>query len=269
MTISSNTNNFGHADAIQFNAFLSADMVILNGKFTVDTTTAEYAAASVLEISLPGLTLEKSAVANAYIRTSETVTIGAYSSTYQIGTVVKTWISEGGKLCIEKFSHYDDLGQYELLFCTMYAGKNFRGDVAKFTKTTITFTYESSKSVTPSDRICVVQDGWCFLHFYYSNAMSFFREAIKATITGLPTDISADIYLVGGSHQATHKGCWIAEARIENGVFSVPEPSSSAGSTGYEPFVFAFLVRDGVAESSGTDDSGASESSADSTESTE
>ena len=59
MTISSNTNNFGHADVIQFNAFLSSDMVILNGKFTVDTTTAEYAAASVLEISLPGLTLEK------------------------------------------------------------------------------------------------------------------------------------------------------------------------------------------------------------------
>ncbi len=265
MTISSSSNNFGHADAIAFNAFLSPDMVVLNGKFTVDTAAAEYAAASVLEIVLPDLTLSKSAVSYAYIRGVETKDYGSYSSTYAFGTVVKTWISEGGRLCIEKFSHYDDLGQYDLLFCTLFAEKGYRGEVSKLTSTALTFTYESPVTLKPDEKVCVIADGWCFLHFYYGGFGGyFFNQAIKAAVAGLPADISADIYLVGGGQQSDHKGCWVSEARIENGTFSVPEPSSTSGNTGANPFVFAFLVRDGETENAdGSDKSDGSDSSTD------
>ncbi len=255
MTISSNTNNFGHTEAVSFKAFLSSDMVVLNGRFTVDTTSAEYAAAGILEITLPDLTLSKSAVAYAYIRGVETVDYGSFSSAYAIGTVVKTWIGEGGKLCIEKFSHYDDLGEYELLFCTMFAGKGYRGSVSNFAQTALTFNYETSVTLNPSEKVCIIAEGWCFLHFFYgSYAGDFFRQAIKAAVAGLPTDICADIYLVGGGQQSGHKGCWVAEARIEDGTFSVPEPSPTSANTGADPFVFAFLVRDGVAESTDSSD---------------
>ena len=176
----------------------------------------------------------------------ETKDYGSYSSTYAFGTMVKTWISEGGRLCIEKFSHYDDLGQYDLLFCTLFAEKGYRGEVSKLTTTALTFTYESPVTLKPDEKVCVIADGWCFLHFYYGGFGGyFFNQAIKAAVAGLPADISADIYLVGGGQQSDHKGCWVSEARIENGTFSVPEPSSTSGNTGANPFVFAFLVRDG------------------------
>ena len=73
MKIISTGNNFGHAEGMEFNAFLSDNVIVLNGRFAVDTAAEEYRSSEALEVYLPQLPMERSAVSNAYIRASVTV----------------------------------------------------------------------------------------------------------------------------------------------------------------------------------------------------
>lgn len=66
MKIISTGNNFGHAGGVEFNAFLSENAIVLNGRFSVDTASEEYRSAEVLEVYLPQLPMERSAVADGW-----------------------------------------------------------------------------------------------------------------------------------------------------------------------------------------------------------
>ena len=60
-TIIATGNNFG-AGPIQFTAFQDTNLLILNKEITFDPTNASYQAADELEIYVPDLNLEKSAI---------------------------------------------------------------------------------------------------------------------------------------------------------------------------------------------------------------
>ncbi len=254
MKIISTGNNFGHVGGMEFNAFLSENAIVLNGRFSVDTASEEYRSAEVLEVYLPQLPMERSAVSNAYIRTSVTVGQGTrYEKTENIGTVVKAWIKGGNTLCIEKFTEYDGNGSFEILLCSMFTTRGYRGVVAKLAKTAVKFTVLSEVSARASDLMCAVADGWCFLHLYFSTSGDLFRQDIRAQLEGFPEDASADVFLVGGGQQTGLKGTYVAEGHIGDGILIVTKTSASMGDTGEYPFLFAFIARDSVnADASGT-----------------
>ncbi len=128
MKITSIGNNFGHSEGMEFNAFLSENVIVLNGRFNVDTASEEFRSAKALEVYLPQLPMVKSAVSNAYIRASVTVWQGTrFERTESIGTVVKAWIKGGNTLCIEKFAEYDGNGSFEILLCSMFTTKGYQG----------------------------------------------------------------------------------------------------------------------------------------------
>ena len=56
-------NNFG-AGTIQFKDYQAENYVVLNAKFSYDPTNAAYQAAEVLEIYVPNLSINRSAVAS-------------------------------------------------------------------------------------------------------------------------------------------------------------------------------------------------------------
>ena len=60
-------NNFG-AGSIQFKDYQAENYVVLNAKFTYDPTDAAYLAADVLEIYVPDLAIDRSAVAGVIMR---------------------------------------------------------------------------------------------------------------------------------------------------------------------------------------------------------
>ena len=247
MKIISTGNNFGHAGGVEFNAFLSENVIVLNGRFSVDTTSEEYRSAEVLEVYLPQLPMERSAVSNAYIRASVIVGQGTrYEKTESLGTVVKAWIKGGNTLRIEKFTEYDGNGSFELLLCSMFTTRGYRGDVAKLTKTAVKFTVLSEVSARANDLMCAVANGWCFLHLYFSTSGDLFRQDIRAQLEGFPEDASADVFLVGGGQQSGLKGAYVAEGHIGDGILTVTNLSASMGDTGEYPFLFAFIVRDSV-----------------------
>ena len=254
MKIISIGNNFDHSEGMELNTFLSDNVIVLNGRFTVDTTSEEYRLAEALEVYLPRLPMAKSAVSNAYIRASVLVGQGTrFERTESVGTVVKAWIAGGNTLRIEKFTEYDGNGSFEILLCSIFTTRGYRGDVAKLTKTAVKFTVLSEVSAMANDRMCAVADGWCFLHLYFNTSGELFRQDIRAQLEGFPKDASTDVLLVGGGQQTGLKGAYIAEGRIEDGILTVTNPSASMGDTGENPFLFAFIVRDAAnANASGT-----------------
>ena len=60
-----------------------------------------------------------------------------------------------------------------------------------------------------------------------------------------PTDVNTDVPFLGGSNQYNPSVNGYSLAHVENGVFTCQERMSGFESTGYDPFIFAFLVRDG------------------------
>ena len=71
---------------------------------------------------------------------------------------------------------------------------------------------------------------------------------------GFPTDVCADVPFIGGSNQYNPSVNGFSLAHVETGVFSCQERMSGFDSTGYSPFIFAFLVRDGEQSQSGGND---------------
>lgn len=253
MTIISTGNNFGYAGQIGFNAFLSENLIVLNGRFSVDTTTEEYRSAETLEVCLPQLPMAKSAVSNAYIRASVMLNPGtAYERTESIGTVVGAWITGGDTLRIEKLTEYDGNGSFEILLCSMFTTRGYRGEVANLTQTAVKFTVLSDVSAKANDLMCITTEGWSFIHLYFNTSSSFFSREIRVQLEGFPENASADVFLVGGGQQTMYRGAHISEGRIGNGILTVPEPAASMSDTGENSFLYAFIVR-GSANAEGSE----------------
>lgn len=241
--ITSISNNFG-CGPIQMKDYQDDKMVILNGKFTVIPTNDDYRNCEVLEVKVPDLKIGRSAETFCYITTKETMAKGTYYE-YEamVATVCKTWIKDRNTICIEKFGVYDDLEEFTIWLCGMYPVVGQRGEVKVYDRTRLQYKALQT-TVSPSDLVCVVEEGWTFLHFYYYNAYGIRKGTpIEAELVNFPTDVDVEIPILGGNQQSNHGGCYWTEAGVKDGKFLVPEPEGYMGSTGYAPFVMAYLVR--------------------------
>ena len=245
--IQSTHNNFG-CGPIALQDFQSGSMAVLNGTVTIDTSSPEYAAAQVLEITLPELSIPRSCVTTCWLRSQKTIEYPDYSRTYSIGTAVRTWLRDSRTLCIEKLPIYDDLGSVTVILCTLYSVRGVRQPVRLSLRTELTLEYltEELHHQLPT---CAVEDGWCFLHICFDEMASHFGDSISIRLGGFPEDVSADLCLTGGSNNTGHPGSAMAEGRIEGGVLTVPDLGGMTKSTGWTPFIFMFAPRGGSQQS--------------------
>lgn len=206
--IHSTGNNFG-CGPIALQDFQSGCMAVLNGTVTIDTASPEYAAAQVLEITLPELSIPRSCVTSCWMRSLKTVEYPGYTRTYSIGTAVRTWLRDSRTLCIERLPIYDDLGSVTLVLCTMYAVRGVRRPVLPGTNTDLTLEY-LTEELDHRNVVC------------------------------------ADLCLTGGSNNTGHPGSAMAAGRIEGGVLTVPDLGGMSKSTGWTPFIFMFAPRGGT-----------------------
>ena len=242
--IHSTGNNFG-CGPIALQDFQSGSMAVLNGTITIDTASPEYAAAQVLEITLPELSIPRSCVTSCWMRSLKTVEYPGYSRTYSIGTAVRTWLRDSRTLCIEKLPIYDDLGSITLVLCTMYAVRGVRRPVLPSTNTDLTLEY-LTEELDHRNVVCAVEDGWCFLHICFDEFTSEFGDSVSIRLGGFPEDVSADLCLTGGSNNTGHPGSAMAAGRVEGGVLTVPDLGGMSKSTGWTPFIFMFAPRGGT-----------------------
>lgn len=109
--ITAKSNNFG-AGAITFKTLQNENHIILTGEVHVDTSNPAYLAADVLEISVPSLSIKKSAIS--------AVPMLAAGELPRQGTYAKTWIKDRNTICVEKISVFDSYGSFDLYFAAAY-----------------------------------------------------------------------------------------------------------------------------------------------------
>ena len=111
-------NNFGGPE-ISFKDYQGEHEIVLNAVFDYDSTNEAYRNARQLEIYVPALRFNKSAVAGCFFAAE-----GQYGP---IGTTVKTWIKNKNTIVIEKLTAWDNLTNHRIYICTMYGLRGFRG----------------------------------------------------------------------------------------------------------------------------------------------
>ena len=238
-------NNFG-AGTIQFKDYQAENYVVLNAKFTYDPTNAAYQAADVLEIYVPDLAIDRSAVAGVIMRFRDVRVSYGYTWDNSGGTVLKSWIKDKNTICIEKLTNFDEKGDITIYMQALYPMLNQPGSPIKGTRTRINMTQETRYLYWDSETFCVIFDHWVFVHIGFSSCSYSYRDSPwEATMGNFPTDVCADVPFCGGGNQYNPSVNGISEAHIENGIFTCQERTSGFEDTGYDPFIFAFLVRDG------------------------
>ena len=117
------SNNFG-AGQIQFKDYQCDKYVVLNAKFTVDTGSAEYLAASRLEIKVPDLSIGRSVEVPVAIRFTDRRTIGGEQVNCDGGTVLMSKVRDKNTISIERHPLFDNKGVVTIIISAMYATLN-------------------------------------------------------------------------------------------------------------------------------------------------
>ena len=111
------SNNFGvNPASIQLKDYQAQNIVVLQGMFTVDTTDADYQAASVLRITVPELSISKSHVTHVFV-------VNRKDGAHDI-TLTKAWVEKVNQICVMPLMEWDSLGSYEIFFASAFIPAN-------------------------------------------------------------------------------------------------------------------------------------------------
>ena len=237
-------NNFG-AGQIVFKSHQEENFVVLNAKVAYAPTNAAYQAADVLEIYVPDLSIERSAVAGVILTFHDRYVYTSYTWNNDRGTAIKSWIKDKNTICLEKFTNFDDKGEITIYIQALYTALARGSNTVKGTRTGINMAQENRYLYWSSETFCVIFEHWVFLHMQFSScSYSYRNQPWEAQMENFPVDVNADIPFLGGSNQYNPSVNGFSLAHVENGVFTCEERMNGFDSTGYDPFIFAFLVRD-------------------------
>ncbi|MGM9736967.1 MAG: hypothetical protein ACI3ZT_00975 [Candidatus Cryptobacteroides sp.] len=241
------SNNFG-AGTIQFKDVQESNYIVLNAKFTCNPQSDEYKAADVLEITVPALSIDRSAEAAVVVRFIDRRASSSSISAYDGGTVAKSWVKDAKTLCIEKLSVFDDQTELIIYIQTLYCQLAQGGNSIRCRKKNITCVTEGSYlSLSSSYTFCIVFKKWTFYHMMI-NSCTYAMQKMdwEALFENLPDDITADVPVIGAAcYNNTNLG-GVNECRLEEGFFSLPALERNIGffNTSNNVFSFAYLVRD-------------------------
>ncbi len=151
-------NNFG-AGTITFKDYQKNGVVVLNGSFTVDPSNQQYQQAEKLIISVPAMSIERSAY------TSVIMAIG--SGDHPQAIIVKSWISHPSTICIERLRKYESLGMpFTFIFCCAYVARAEHEQIVASNQENTWATSENNYMLIPG-----------LHHGYYENLLFLFGVA--------------------------------------------------------------------------------------------
>ena len=114
------SNNFG-APEIEFKDFQKEGLVVLNGAFRFDPSNEAYQAATVMEIKVPDLSINKSAYAAVYLIDIENEMPHA--------TLLKAWVKDCNTICMEPARCFDSKSCLQVVFCSGFVTKGIRSQL--------------------------------------------------------------------------------------------------------------------------------------------
>ncbi len=231
-------NNFGIAE-IEFRYWQEKGMVILNGVVSIDTENESYKAAEVLEITVPDLDINRSAVTAVFLRSSKAD--GA-------STIVKSWIKDVRTICVEKLPEFDEFGPLTLYFASAYVTLGQRMDCPLNTVIRPTIVNGGSGIQSASDTKAVVTDNWCYLYVCFNKfAGAEYQDAFECSVEGLPEDIDITFPVITASAYSYTFGTPTSICRLKGKTLSCEGRLAFGEGSNQGDFINIFIVRKGEA----------------------
>lgn len=231
-------NNFGVAE-IEFRSWQERGLVILNGVVSIDTENESYKAVEILEITVPDLSISRSAVTAVFLRSSKAD--GA-------STIVKSWIKDVRTICVEKLPEFDEFGPLTLYFASAYVTLGQRMDCPLNNVIRPTVMNGKSGIQSASDTKAVVTDNWCYLYICFSKfAGAEYQDAFECSVEGLPEDIDITFPVVTASAYSYTFGTPTSVCRLKGKTLSCDGRLAFGEGANQGDFINIFIVRKGEA----------------------
>ena len=229
-------NNFGVAE-IEFRDWQEKGLVILNGIIEIDTTDGKYLSAEVLEITVPDLSVSRSAVTAVFLRSSKVD--GA-------STIVKSWIKDSRTVCVEKLPEFDEYGPLTLYFASAYVTLGQRMDCPMNNVIRPAIVNGESGKQSISNAKAVVTERWCYLYICFSSfAGNDYKDAFECTLDGLPEDIDITFPVVTASAYSYTFGTPTSVCRLKGKTLSCDGRLAFGEGANQGDFINIFIVRNG------------------------
>lgn len=240
-------NNFGGGPVV-FKDVQESNYLVLNAVVKADSDGTAYLAAEQLEIYVPDLAIDRSVACGVVCQYKERGESGGYPYVYDAGTILKSWISDRNTIVIEKLPEFDHKGELTIWILALYCQLNQGGNTIRGSKTYLSFSDPNSYTSWDYESFCSIFEHWVFVYAkisYVSWDGSKYDWAVD--IQGLPSDVAAEVPIMMGASYGNDNLGGVNPCRIEAGVFSMKAKDRSSGfsNSSSEPFIFAYLVREG------------------------
>lgn len=210
-TIIATGNNFG-AGQIQFTAFQDTNLLILNKEITFDPTNASYQAADELEIYVPDLNLEKSAISGMLM-------FGAKNGEKN-GTAIKSYIRDKNTIVVEKVTAFDDNDTVTLVFSNSYVPRNIKAPVVRMPRNYLSLS-EKVGSISTAQSYWTANDEWVFLGVTFSRFEQTDGDTqVSFKIKDLPEIEDFDIIMMDNQAISPSVGTEMFRIEVRDNVFT-------------------------------------------------
>lgn len=229
-------NNFGVTE-IEFRDWQEKGLLILNGAFCIDTENEDYKAAEVLEITVPDLSISRSAVTAVFLRSSKSD--GA-------STVVKSWIKDMRTICVEKLPEFDEFGPLTLYFASAYVTLGQRRDCPMNNVIRPAIVNGGTGKQSISNAKAVVTDNWCYLYICFDKFTGEnYQDAFVCMLEGLPENINITFPVVTASAYSYTFGTPTSVCRLNGKTLSCEGRLAFGEGSNQGDFISIFIVRNG------------------------
>lgn len=232
-------NNFG-AGQIRFKSYQAENYLVLNAYFTIDTSSLAYQGATVLEIYVPALRIDRSVEVGVFVGIRDRRQSYGSGRYYDGCTLARSWIKDSNTICIEKLGCFAGYSKLYVYIAALYPQLNQGLSAQKQTPFNLSITPVGVCCGVGNKSTAVVFEHWVFLFLKCGSAPSGYdKYPWEGVLDGFPQDVQAVIPMAGGQNQYNAQFTGLSEGRIKGGHFASPYRCES----GSDPYSFAFLVR--------------------------
>ena len=232
-------NNFG-AGQIRFKSYQAENYLVLNANFTIATSSLAYQGATVLEIYVPALRIDRSVEVGVFVGIRDRRQSYGSGRYYDGCTLARSWIKDSNTICIEKLGCFAGYSKLYVYIAALYPQLNQGLSAQKQTPFALSLTPVGVCCGVGNKSTAVVFEHWVFLFLKCGSApRGYDKYPWEGVIEGFPQDVQAVFPMADGQNQYNPQFTGLSEGRIKGGHFASPYRCES----GSNPYSFAFLVR--------------------------
>lgn len=232
-----NATNFGLAPSdIQIKEYRSANLLVLDGEFIVDTSAEEYSGIRPMQLSVADLPFSKSSPSTALVT--------VLSEGVKYATITKVWVKDKNTICIDKILPYKSAGFYKVKLNTMLIPERITGEVALHQRTG--HTPSVTKGEAAGLEIFTIQSADWLILTLKATSLTFDTDSqtVEISLPDLPENVSSSFPVL------YNEGLWVAlgskyyPATLENGTIVISKDGNAdeASNTGNK-FTRIVIVR--------------------------